>query len=112
MSADMFTPQESKAIALLKKSLTELLRENLLSLTLFGSRARGDFDRQSDIDIAIIVRDLTSAQKNRILSAIAEIEYAYTLPLAALVLSEKDFSALRHRERRIARDILEEGVPL
>ncbi|MBW2312033.1 MAG: hypothetical protein JRF35_13345 [Deltaproteobacteria bacterium] len=41
-----------------------------------------------------------------------EIELAYLLPIAVVVLSEEEFDHLKKRERRIALDIDREGIPL
>jgi predicted nucleotidyltransferase len=96
----------------LKRSLEDLLSPQAFKMTLFGSRARGDYLDESDVDVAILVRGLTREMKNRILDRVAEIELAYLLPIAALVLSEEEFDHLKKRERRIAVDIDREGIPL
>jgi predicted nucleotidyltransferase len=81
-------------------------------MILYGSRARGDYDDSSDIDVAIIVENLTRKLKNQILEMIADKEIQYLIPLSVLVFSSTDFSLLKERERRIALDIEKEGIPL
>jgi predicted nucleotidyltransferase len=105
-------PVEKKILEELKRKLTELLGDRLKKLILYGSRARGDYDEESDIDIAVIVRGLTRELKNRILDMVADIEVEHLTPLSTLVLSEEDFEFLKKRERRIALDIEREGIPL
>ncbi len=109
---DSFNPQEARAVADLKKDLANRFGDRLAAVTLYGSRARGDFDENSDIDIAIIVRALTAPEKNELLSMVAEIELTSAVALSTLVLSEHDFKLLQQRERRIARDITSEGIAL
>ncbi len=99
-------------LADLKARLADLLGESLLRLDLFGSRARGDESRDSDVDIAIVVRGLQKPLRDRILTVVAEVELQHLQPLSAIVFSEDEFSALRDRERRIALDIVTEGKPL
>lgn len=101
-----------ETLAVLKSRLRELLKGSLVRLVLFGSRARGDYEESSDVDVALIVRGLSRPLKDRILKEVAGIELEHDQPLSVLVLSEEEFDRLRERERRIARDILEEGVPL
>lgn len=96
----------------LKERLIEMLGDRLVLLALYGSRARGDYERHSDIDIAVIVRDLDRKLKLRILQGVAEIELEHLVPLSTLVMSESDYTDLLRRERRIALDIQREGVPL
>lgn len=103
---------ENKLIKKLKCNLEELLGADNVKLILFGSKARGDSDRQSDTDIAIIVKGLTRKQKNLILEEIADFEFENIMPLSTLILSEKEFKILKKRERAIAYDIENEGIRL
>ncbi len=101
-----------ETLAVLKSRLQELLKGSLVRLVLFGSRARGDYEESSDVDIAVIVRGLSRPLKDRILKEVAGIELEHDQPLSVLVFSEEELNRLHERERRIAHDILEEGVPL
>lgn len=83
-----------------------------VKLFLFGSKARGDADRHSDIDIAIIVKNLTRKQKNLILEEVADFEFENIMPLSTLILSEEEFKLLKKRERAIAHDIENKGIKL
>lgn len=96
----------------LKEILDGFLGESLIKFVLFGSRARGDYDNKSDIDVAIIVRDLTRNLKNQILKNVAEIELKHLVPISTLLLSEDEFENLKRLERRIALDIEREGDPI
>jgi len=111
MNNDNFPPEEKAILRNLKDTLKGFLGDRV-ELILYGSRARGDYDTESDIDIAIIVRGLTREAKNQILDIVADIELKYLTPLSTLVLSEDDFESLKKRERRIALDIEKEGIPL
>ena len=101
-----------KTLTLLKGRLQELLRDSLVNLVLFGSRARGDYEESSDVDVAVIVRGLSRELKDRIYREVAAIELEHGQLISLLVFSEQEFNRLRERERRIAKDILEEGVAL
>lgn len=96
----------------LKESLKKLCGDQILKIVLFGSRARGDFDEDSDIDIALIVRELSPKLKDKILDNVAEFELRHDVVLSVIILSEEDFNHLKERERRIALDIEREGIPL
>ena len=102
----------SETLKELKESLKTFLGDRLLTMTLFGSIARGDDTDESDIDVAIVIRGLTRELKHQILDRVAEIELHHFMPVSALVLSEDEFIRLKKRERRIALDIEEEGIPL
>jgi hypothetical protein len=96
----------------LKIGMESQLGDRLVKIVVFGSRARGDFDAESDTDIAIIVRELSRELKYQILDTVAEIEMKFIIPLSVIVFSENEFERLKKRERRIALDIEKEGIPL
>lgn len=96
----------------LKEKLNSLLGDNFSRIVLFGSRARGDFEEESDTDIVLIVKNITREIRNSIYEKVAEIEIKYNFPVSLLIFSERDFDQLKKRERRIAIDIEKEGIPL
>ena len=112
MNSNVLRFEENRALMELKDDLGGFLGDSLVSLILFGSRARGDYDNESDIDIAIIVQDLSRKVKNQILNKVAEIELKYLMPISTIIFSEEEFDRLKKRERRIAIDIEREGMPL
>ena len=104
--------EEREAIAGIKVSLGRLLAGREFRMILFGSKARGDYDGNSDIDLAIIVEGLDRELKIGIYDAVGDVELEHLLPVSTLVLSGEDFRKLQARERRIAIDIENEGIPL
>lgn len=96
----------------LKGVLETLLGSQLVKMVLFGSRARGDYNEESDMDVAIIIRRLTKELKHQILDKVAEFELNHLMPISVLILSEEEFNQLKKRERGIALDIEREGLPL
>jgi predicted nucleotidyltransferase len=103
---------EKETLDDLKKALESSLGKKLISLALFGSKARGDFERDSDLDVAIVVKGLTRELKRAILDEVADVELRHLQPVSTLVLSAEDFEDLKRRERRLALDIETEGIRL
>jgi len=103
---------EIKALQEVKSKLIELLGDKLKKFVLFGSRARGDADEASDIDVAVVVADLTKEIKRKIIDCVVEVELKYLVPISIIVFSEDEFKRLRELERRIALDIEMEGVEI
>jgi predicted nucleotidyltransferase len=108
---EYFSPEVMEILRELKEALKGMEGKGL-RIILYGSSARGDYEKDSDIDIAIIVRELTREKKNQIFERVADIELKYLTPLSTLLFSEEDFELLKKRERRIALDIEREGIPL
>lgn len=61
-----------------RTALTEMYGDRLERVVLFGSRARGDADDESDYDVAVFLRDLSDqpAEMNRLADLTTDILYA------------------------------------
>ncbi|MEK6607271.1 MAG: nucleotidyltransferase domain-containing protein [Myxococcota bacterium] len=87
----------------------------LTKARLFGSRARGDADPDSDIDVAVVVRDLTEPERTEVIDLALEAWRATgrSGPLVSpLVWSDREFAELLALERRVALDVEREGAPI
>ena len=88
------------------------LGSRVLSVRLFGSWARGTARQDSDVDIWVLV-DSSDATTRRVPYDVAvEVLLQHGIDIAPTVMDHQEWSFLRGRERRIARDIETEGVPL
>jgi predicted nucleotidyltransferase len=100
-----------RILSVLKRRLEGMLENRLARLVLFGSRARGDYDQSSDIDVAIIVRGSSREDRDRILREVASLEFEYCRPLSTLVLSEEELEHLRSKERALPWTLTRKGSP-
>jgi predicted nucleotidyltransferase len=97
-----------------RKLLEKRFGSRLLKLRLFGSRARGDNEPDSDVDVAVVIQGLIDAERAEV------IDLAFTAwrtvgeaPLIqVLAWSDTDESDRVAAERRIAFDIETEGIPV
>lgn len=69
--------------------------ENVLSIVLFGSVARGDFTENSDIDLLVIARNLPDNWRDRdeIVLELAEIGFEYGRPVHITLADEHEMEA-------------------
>jgi len=101
---------EKSALIKLKFFLSELLHDGSADIIIYGSKARGDYDEDSDVDLAIITDTITKSVKDSIVKAVTEIETEYVTVISPLLLTRVQFEELKEKERRIALDIESDGI--
>jgi uncharacterized protein len=100
-------------LAAYRQRLERRFGERLLLFRLFGSQARGDASEDSDADVAVVVRDLSEAERDWVVNGAFEVwrERGYVgPPLEPLVWSERQHLDRLAAERRIVLDIEREGI--
>ena len=88
--------------------------ERVKSVSLFGSRATGRAGRDSDYDVFIMV----DRRDRNLVDAVFDIAYDiyvesnFTFDISPVIMSEEFFNRQLSQERRIAREIVEQGIVL
>ena len=106
-----------KDIDFLNKFKQKVLRafpHRIKTIALFGSRATGRAKKDSDYDVFIMVdrRDRTLVDTLFDIAYDIYIESNLTFDISPVIMSEEFFNARLSQERRIAREITEQGIPL
>ena len=81
-------------------------------LALFGSRARGEGTSESDLDVVVVVDDLTGGEAREIGHAAGDALTHHDVLLSPFAVSHARMTELRDRERLIASEIARDAVPL
>ncbi len=104
---------EAEAINRFHVRVKKKFGKRLIKMKIFGSRARMEGSELSDIDILVIVDKLKSPKDKRAIFTIAaEIYGENEIDISPLVMSPQEFEEMRRRERRLALDIIKEGIAL
>lgn len=106
------TKAEDSAVILFVKGIRKKLGKSFLKAVLFGSRARGEGNEESDIDILVLIDNVTLKKKHIIWDAAHDILLDTEIYISPLVMSKKQFEQLRSHERLIAKEIDRDGVTL
>jgi len=105
----------SWALQELSKRVFDFLPE-IQSVILFGSAARAQAAKTSDIDLLVLVPNLQQEPFNGLMKSIdnlvAEVRGLYGNPLSAVTMTVKDFEAAFRERKRIAQDVVREGIVL
>lgn len=80
-------------------------------IVVFGSKARGDDDAESDIDILVITsRRISRAERHAIVDALFPIQIARQVVLSPLIVSDEDWRTGRISVLPIRMEIEEQGA--
>jgi len=96
------------------KNSADIIRDkfSVKKIILFGSSAYGVSDRDSDIDLCIII-DMTSRRKiDTIRDIRRELAHNYSSPFDILVYSEKEFNERAALKNSFEYDIANKGTVL
>ncbi len=105
-------PHERDVLAEFLSRLREQFDDRIAHVWLFGSKARGDFDEESDVDLLIVGQDGDDTLRE----AVGEIAYHLSLERGVLlcehVVSSWRFAQMRARQEPLYRNVIREGVDL
>lgn len=104
------SPRANPVLAKFRAALAGMYGPRLERVVLYGSRARGDAEADSDCDVAVFLKDLTNriAESNRIALAVSDI-----LSETGIVIHAMPFPAGSYRERTmLMHEIRREGLDL
>lgn len=96
----------------LVQGLTEIFQKNMSAIILYGSVARGDATDESDIDIAIIIKDeMDNQTKSRFISWAADMDIRHERVFSIVDIKEEN---MKKWERALPfyRNIRKEGIVL
>ena len=108
----VLSPTEQQALEHFKTTLQTLLGENLLSLRLFGSRARGEGTEESDLDVLVLVQQKDRALCRRIIEESLEVDLTYETNLAPTILSAEEYHQNREFRTPFYRNLEQDSLPL
>jgi len=103
------TPNESAAVERLKQILTRDF--GLVKLVLYGSKARGDSHRESDIDVLLVLRDeFDWRTKHAVYDVCFDINLEYDVLIQPIIYSQARYDDPLIRATPLYQNVLEEGV--
>jgi len=86
------------------------------SIVLFGSAARGELARTSDVDILVLAPTFEQEAFNRLMKSVdalaAETRGTYGFPISAVTMTMNDWEAAIREKKRIAQDVMRDGFVL
>lgn len=106
----VISQKEIKTIKNFSKQLSDKLGDNLVSVQLFGSKARGNFHKESDIDILVVLKHPAENQINFIYDTAMFLSCQCGAYLSVKIFSLKEFEYYKNIPTRFIKNVLKEGV--
>jgi predicted nucleotidyltransferase len=100
------------AIIACTSALKKWLKDNLVELWLFGSKARGDFGPDSDIDLLVIVKNLFPEAEWEIREIAADYSLEYDVIFNTHILDSADWEKRIRWRDTLWREVQRDGIAL
>ncbi|MBN1101800.1 MAG: nucleotidyltransferase domain-containing protein [Deltaproteobacteria bacterium] len=105
-------PEVRAAIADYVRKISTDYPDEVLSVTLYGSQARGDGEIGSDIDLFVVVRELTSTLLESLEGLAWEVQFNRGVVISDVIRSEGHFRQMRVNRFPYYRSLEREGILL
>lgn len=106
------TPTERTALQLFKQRVAKAFPDQQAGLTLFGSKARGDARKHSDVDVLVVVDRGTWQDRHRVSAITADLILETGVVISPKVLSRAEYEKLRSWGEPLLLNIERDGVAL
>jgi len=104
--------EEKEAIKDFSKRLYGELESNIVSILLFGSKSRGNYKKDSDTDILVVLKNPSEDQINYIYAAVMDIVSEYKIYLSVKIFSEKEFEYYKSIPTMFVNNVLRDGIKI
>ena len=112
ISLKYLTETEKKVVEEFAKLVRTALGENLIDMEIFGSKVRGDFTGDSDMDILVVVKERTLDSMDRIAEITANLNIEYNLSISPVIFSEYEYKVNEDMKSPFVLNVEAEGVRL
>ena len=111
-SLPRLAPNEQVAIRRYVADIEERFPEDVLSVTLFGSKARGDANTESDIDLLVLVGEESREIRSELWRIASDVSLEYNVVLSVRVFARSRWAETRRIRLPLYRAIVADGIPL
>jgi predicted nucleotidyltransferase len=103
---------ERAAISEYAEQIHNRYPERVFSVTLFGSKARGDADIESDIDLLVLVDEESNSFRSDLWRIASDVSLEHNVVLSVRVYAQERWAESQRIRLPIYRAIVADGIPL
>jgi predicted nucleotidyltransferase len=108
MNTKTYDPKKDEVVIRFVDELKKTIPLKLKNVILYGSRARGDYNKNSDYDFLVILSQKNYELNETVYDAGYLILDSYEKLASCIIWDEKEFS--RKKDFSLAKNILKEGI--
>lgn len=101
---------EREALLAFKEALSKKFGDEFLYLKIFGSRARGENQRPSDLDVLVVMRDSNCEIDQEVIRIAVQIDIKYDVLLDCHITTPSWWQEGLDRELLFYHDVEREGI--
>ena len=106
------TRRERQALAEYLTRLREQFGDQVQRVILYGSKVRGDFDAESDIDLFVVVKNDDLEQQHALTRLSVDMDLKYNVLLGDFVVPQARYEKMAQIREPLYQDLTAEGVDL
>jgi uncharacterized protein len=110
LKAAALSQSEVQALQAFVSRLQQSYPRHILQVSLFGSKARGESDANSDLDVLIIVNKDDRSLRRGIVDIASDLSLEYDILLSPRVISEQSWKT--RQGYRLYRNIARDALPI
>ena len=104
------SPKELETIKIFQAKVSQQFE--VVDLKLFGSKARGDFHKHSDIDILLVLKKVSDSLEKKVYSLVNDIFLKTGVDLSVKIFSEKEYKKLNAIPTAFMQLVQQDGISL
>ncbi len=106
------TTSERQAVRAFAQKVKQFLGPSLVEMRLFGSKVRGDFDPESDIDILLLIELEDWKLREEITRIAADTNLEYGCNISPVIYTRREHERNRYFRTLFVQETEREGLPL
>ncbi len=103
---------EQKAVDIFTRKIKALLGDNLEEIKIFGSKVRGDYRQDSDIDILLVLQKKNWELSHKIAKLATEIDLRFNCEISPAIYSSFERRKNQQMQTLFSQTLQKEGIPL